>query len=184
MRRPSRRQILLTASAAAVSLPHILEATPDLPDTDPEGDGPFYKPGAPLRSDFREPGIAGPEFQLHGQVFDTTGKALAGAVLDIWHADGNGEYDNVGWKLRGRLRADEAGRYSLRSVRPRWYGDRAAHFHVKVSAAGHPQLTTALYFEGDPKIPKDTVIRTKLRIKVAKEAAGESGKFDFVLRIS
>ncbi len=184
--KPSRRQVLL-AGAAVLSTVHVLEATPeDIHETDHEGDGPFYKPGAPFRNDFREKGTVGIPFTLAGQVFDTTGKPLGGAVVDVWQANDTGDYDNDGWKLRGQIQCDAQGRYQLKTIEPRWYKagntTRAAHFHVKVHAAEHPLLTTAIYFEGDPRAAKDSVIETKLRMKATGDAKGRKGRFDFVLR--
>ena len=186
MKKPSRRQVLL-AGAAVLATTHVLEATPeDLHETDHEGDGPFYRPGAPFRNNFVEKGISGIPFRLSGQVFDTTGKPLPGAVVDIWQANDSGDYDNKGWKLRGQIKADAQGRYDLKTIEPRWYkagnATRAAHFHVKVHAKDHPELTTAIYFEGDPRAEKDSVIQTKLRMKTTGDDKGRSGKFDLVLR--
>jgi len=186
MNKPSRRQVLL-AGAAVLATTHVLEATPeDKHETDHEGDGPFYRAGAPFRNNFMEKGIKGIPFHLSGQVFDTTGKPLPAAVVDIWHANDTGEYDNKGWKLRGQIKADSQGRYDLKTIEPRWYmagnQTRAAHFHVKVHAKDHPELTTAIYFADDPRVEKDTVVQTKLRMKATGDEKGRAGKFDFVLR--
>ena len=180
----SRRKAIRALGAAALAgRVTLLAATPeDKHETEREGDGPFYKPGAPERSNFRERGIPGTPFTLTGQVFDVTGKPLAGALLDFWHADSQGEYDNKGFRLRGRFHADAQGRYRLTTIQPRWYSGRSAHFHVKVSAPDHPLLTTALYFQGDPLLRKDTMVKTELTLAHVAAKDGRAATFDFVLR--
>jgi catechol 1,2-dioxygenase len=63
-------------------------------------EGPFYLPGAPMlegahpvmpqRAD--EPGVP---LVFHGQVTAEDGTPLAGAELDLWQADANGEYSQI-----------------------------------------------------------------------------------------
>ena len=167
----------------------LLEATPeDLHETEREGDGPFYKPGAPERSNLLEPGISGTPFRLTGRVRNVDAQPVPGAVIDIWHADDRGEYDNQGWKLRGRARCDAQGAFEIRTTQPKFYNagstTRSAHFHIKVSGAGAQLLTTALYFEDDPYITRDRMVQTPLVLAVRKSRGGRAASFDFVLRKS
>jgi protocatechuate 3,4-dioxygenase beta subunit len=187
IKKMTRRKALGTigaaGAAALVGEATLLAATPeDLPETGHEGDGPFYKPGAPERANFREKGTGGTPFTLTGQVLNVHGKPLPGALLDFWHADKEGEYDNKGFHLRGRFHADTQGRYRLETIQPRWYGGRSAHFHVKVSAPEHPLLTTALYFKGDPLLAKDSMVKPALVLQVVEQKGERAAKFDFVLR--
>src|SRR3712207_7133183 len=61
---------------------------------------------------------------VSGRVTDaTTGTPLPGALLDVWQAGAGGKYehedpDQPGYNLRGRLYADEEGRYEFRTVVP------------------------------------------------------------------
>ena len=98
---------------------------------------------------------------------------VVGAVLDVWHADHAGHYDNDGSNLvtershfRGKLRTDRQGRFELRSILPGRYLNgptyRPSHVHVKLSARGFAPLTTQLYFEGDPYNERDSFIRRSL----------------------
>jgi protocatechuate 3,4-dioxygenase beta subunit len=71
-------------------------------------------------------------------------KPLAGATIDIWHCDKDGNYSEYGDHpmqrnnfttahfLRGRQKADEHGRVSFLSVYPGWYHGRAPHIHLEV----------------------------------------------------
>ncbi len=71
---------------------------------------------------------------------------VAGALLDFWHADADGEYDLDGFRLRGHQFTDGEGHFSLETVMPGLYPGRTRHIHVKVQAPGGPILTTQLYF--------------------------------------
>ena len=180
------RRSLIFSTAALLSLPSYAE-TPEVCETEDNQEGPFYKPGAPLRSDLRVQGMSGVPFTLTGRVFNTAGVPVGGALLDVWHADDKGEYDNKGFTLRGRLKTDDAGRYKLLTIMPKFYkaGDtiRPAHIHLKVQGEGTPLLTTQLYFKGDPYNYSDASVRPSL-ILVPQEDRnrGKSASFDFVLR--
>lgn len=75
-------------------------------------------------------------------------KAAAGAVVDIWHCDAEGNYSQYGGSamqttdyttkdfLRGRQTADTDGKVSFITIFPGWYPGRAPHIHVEVSFDG------------------------------------------------
>ena len=128
---------------------------------------------------------------ITGRVHGRDCEPLPSALLDIWHADWSAErdaqYDDEGWNLRGKLIADAAGRYELKTIIPGNYLDRdeyrPAHLHVKVSAEHHRVLTTQLFFEGDPYNEKDEFIELPLIMKPRRLADGsQRASFDFVLR--
>lgn len=164
----------------------LLAATEDSLETEDNWEGPFYKPGAPERSVLLEKGMGGTPLTLSGKVLNIHGRPLKGAVLDIWHADHTGNYDNLGFKLRGKLHTDDEGRYVLRTVKPRGYGpttdQRPAHIHVKASSGNSPVLTTQLYFKGDPWNRHDPAVRPSLIMTPRREADGLVAQFDFVIR--
>ena len=163
-----------------------LAATAEVVETEDNMEGPFYKPGAPARSILIEPGIKGTPLTLIGRVLDTQGRPLRGALLDIWHADATGTYDNQGYRLRGCIHTDENGRYTLRTIKPSAYGPptdkRPAHVHVKASFEHGPILTTQLYFKGDPWNRRDPSVRPSLILSPQREADGLKAQFDFVIK--
>ena len=113
--------------------------------------GPFYKKRAPRSEHLAPAGALGLPLAVSGQVFDTRGAILRGALIEIWHASHAGVYDNQGYMYRGQLSAAEKGAYSFESILPGHYPDRVAqHVHFKVSAPGHKPLVTQLYFATDP----------------------------------
>jgi len=162
-----------------------LELTPACADADditpPQTAGPFYKPRSPQRKSLLEPGIPGTRIVLEGHVRSTKCKPIQGALLDFWQADGNGAYDNAGYRLRGHQLADGAGRYRLDTVVPGLYPGRTRHFHVRVQAPNRPVLTTQLYFPGEPGNKRDWIFNPKLVIALRDSAGAKAASFDFVL---
>ncbi len=163
-----------------------LEATPDVPETEPNIEGPYYKAGAPERSVLMEKAIKGTPLTLSGRVLSTKGDPLREAILDVWHADAEGEYDNKGFRMRGKLKTDAKGFYTVQTIVPKYYSAgttiRPAHIHFKVSAPGTQVLTTQLYIAGDPYLGKDKWVRKSLIISPSESRGGKAASFDFVLR--
>jgi protocatechuate 3,4-dioxygenase beta subunit len=148
-------------------------------------EGPFYKRGAPHRAVLVDQSDRGERLVIAGTVLTMKCEPVAGAVLDIWHADATGRYDLDGYHFRGALTTDAQGRYELRSIVPGRYlnGDvfRPAHVHVKVRAARRRELTTQLYFAGDPYNDGDPFIVESLIMQTKKIGDVRRTSFDFVL---
>lgn len=128
-----------------------LGAAPSCPaePTSADQEGPYYSTAAPERDNLREPGMAGRPILLSGVVFDADCRPLAGARVDLWHADAEGEYDNAGYRLRGQVVTGADGSYQVETITPTAYTGRPPHIHLKVfDAAGKERLTTQLYFPG------------------------------------
>jgi protocatechuate 3,4-dioxygenase beta subunit len=118
--------------------------------------GPFYKRLAPNNKQLRAPDDSGLPVTVRGTVFDTRGDSLAGAVIEIWHADHFGHYDLDGYRFRASLSSDPAGNYTFDSVMPGHYPARVCqHIHYLVTAPGHKPLITQLYFATDPVFEGD-----------------------------
>ena len=99
-------------------------------------------------------------------------------MLDFWHADESGEYDNQGFRYRGHQFTDAEGRYRLETIVPAEYPGRARHIHVKLQAPKNRILTTQLYFPGDPGNRRDALYLPELAMRMAAPGAGQ---FDFVI---
>jgi len=141
-------------------------------------EGPFFTPDSPERTSLLEPGAEGTEFVVVGTVLATDCTPIAGALLDFWHADASGEYDNEGYRLRGHQFADTQGRYRLETIEPGLYTGRTRHIHVKAQAPDGPILTTQLYFPGEPRNANDGIFDPALVLTMAEPG---SAHFDFVL---
>ena len=148
-------------------------------------EGPFYKPGAPHRAVLATDADRGERLVIAGSVLSVDCEPIANAELDIWHADAAGRYDLDGYHFRGALTTDANGRYELHTIVPGRYlnGDtyRPAHVHVKARAARRRELTTQLYFAGDPYNARDPFIVESLIMQTRKLGAIRRATFDFVL---
>ena len=148
------------------------------PGTPPQTEGPFFKTSTPQRITLIEPASKAPRLAVTGQVLTRDCKPVKGALLDFWHADEAGEYDNRGFRYRGHQFSDADGRYRLETILPAEYPGRARHIHVKVQAPGGRVLTTQLYFPGQPGNSRDGLFRPEL---VMQMKGRSQGAFDFVV---
>lgn len=173
--------------------------------------GPYYLPDQqklpsvttlPMRED-----EAGTPLVFSGQVRDTAGNPLAGAELDLWHADDQGYYSGFAphlpeGNLRGVVVTDDQGRFEITTMQPApyqiptdgptgkliesagWHPWRPAHLHLLVSAPVHRTITTQLYFTGGQWLDSDVAEATKPEL-VLDPQRGEDGRthsrYDFVL---
>jgi protocatechuate 3,4-dioxygenase beta subunit len=164
--------------------------TPSCEDTDDNTQGPFYVAGAPVKTTLLEAGMPGTRFTVRGQVLGFVDcLPLANATLDFWQADDSGAYDSIGYRLRGLFNVDATGSYVLTTIIPGHYLNgaqyRPAHIHVMVRAPGFTELTTQLYFEGDPYNwgpPPDPFIKPTLVMPISDDGSGgKQATFTFVI---
>lgn len=156
-------------------------------DDDPtpaQTEGPYYTPNTPERTSLLEPGIAGTNMVVTGYVLSTDCRPVAQALVDFWHCDDAGGYDNVGYRLRGHQFTDEQGRYYLETIMPGLYPGRTRHIHVKVQAPHQPVLTTQMYFPDEPDNARDGIFRPELLMDVQDVADGKAAMFNFVLDVT
>jgi len=152
-------------------------------------EGPLYVAGAPVvegearMDDGTELDQATVMF-LDGVVTDTQGQPVAGAVVDLWHANTQGNYSyfdksQSDYNLRRRIVTDSQGRYRARSIVPCGYGcapdgptqecldllgrhgQRPAHIHFFISAPGHRHLTTQINLAGEKYLWDDFAYATR-----------------------
>jgi protocatechuate 3,4-dioxygenase beta subunit len=193
---PTRRRLLFNIgllasgwelSHSGAALTQELAPTPSCHDGDEptihETEGPFFKPKSPERSDLREPGASGRRFELSGFVRTRACRPVHGALVDLWHADEKGEYDNVGFRYRGHVFTGPDGAFRFRTILPALYTGRTRHYHVKVQAPGSRLLTTQLYFPNEAANLRDGLFKRELLMRVADSGDGFDGRFDFVLNI-
>ena len=189
---PTRRK-LLAASALAVTgfalddayAQQQLPPTPQCRDGDEptvrQTEGPYFKPSSPQRADLVEPNSKARLLELSGQILTRTCRPVSRALVDLWHADERGDYDNADFRYRGHLFADDEGRYRFRTIVPALYPGRTRHYHVKVQAPQQSVLTTQLYFPDEPANRRDGLFRRELLMRMAEAGDALSARFDFVL---
>ena len=168
--------------------------------------GPYYlgdAPTKPLGADLtgeRE----GVVLLVSGQVKNTLGHPVPGAIVDTWQADGQGAYpiqeaDQDKYDLRGVFTADDQGRYYYTTVMPKPYtvpydgpvgklltalgrhAWRSKHLHFILRADGLRPLTTELFFEGDEYIDSDAVFGVRKSLIRAPKRVSTDDALEFDL---
>ncbi|MCC6414011.1 MAG: catechol 1,2-dioxygenase [Saprospiraceae bacterium] len=128
--------------------------------------GPFYRPGAPLRSNLRLENSKGTPIVLKGIIFKEDGKTpVKNALVEVWHCDEHEVYDNTSdeFKYRGGQKTNSNGKYEFKSILPVPYKAnpndesswRPAHIHMRVSVPNQQDLITQLYFKGGKYVNTD-----------------------------
>lgn len=162
-----------------------LPLTPSCDDGDEptpaQTEGPYFKPNSPERSSLLETSISGKPLTLSGKVIKTNGQPVSRALLDWWHADDAGEYDNSGFRLRGHQYTDQRGNFRLETIVPGIYSGRTRHLHVKVQAPGKTILTTQLYFPDEPGNRRDRIFNEVLLMRVKQGASKTTADYTFVV---
>jgi len=201
--------------AAGLGVEHFLDLLQDAKDeqqglvggTPRTIEGPLYVAGAPMAEGevrMDDGTDAGTVMFLQGRILDDQGNPLAGAVVDLWHANTKGNYSYFDttqseYNLRRRIVTDAEGYYRARTIVPSGYGcnpqgptqecldllgrhgQRPAHVHFFISAPGYRHLTTQINFEGDKYLWDDFAYATRegligdLRIIEDAEAARSRG---------
>lgn len=148
-----RRRLLLAGCAALAALPARAQQCRVTPR---DQLGPFYSRNAPEQGDLCASGSGGKaRLIVSGRVLSAPDcKPLAGALVEVWHADAAGDYsgftrgknDDPACLLRASVKTDAEGRYSFATVVPAEYPGRPPHIHYRVSHPAHATLVTQLYF--------------------------------------
>jgi protocatechuate 3,4-dioxygenase beta subunit len=158
---PTRRRLLAAGALAITGLvvdragAEPLPPTPACHDGDEptvrQTEGPYFKASSPERADLVEAGSKGRLVEISGVVLTRSCHPVPKALLDLWHADETGAYDNT------------------------------RHYHLKVQAPGQSVLTTQLYFPDEPANRRDGLFRPALLMRMAEAGDGLAARFDFVV---
>ena len=97
----NRKKFLTSTALLAFSVSVFGKVTPDKEtfrgDCETTNDilGPFYRPNAPTKQDITCNDLEGQRVTLKGKVFRSDCiTPLKNALVEIWHANSKGEYDN------------------------------------------------------------------------------------------
>jgi protocatechuate 3,4-dioxygenase beta subunit len=173
---PRRTFLGLAAAAGLTACTGAGVRAEDLAPTPAQTEGPFYPDHLPLDQDNDLVLVAGrmdPSMgtitHLSGRVLDRQGRAVRGAVVEIWQCDANGIYlhtrggdrarRDAGFQGFGTCLVADDGAYRFRTIRPVAYPGRTPHIHVKIRHGGSELLTTQCYVNGDPGNERDGVLR-------------------------
>jgi protocatechuate 3,4-dioxygenase beta subunit len=144
-------------------------------------EGPYFTPDSPERTSLLDDGMPGERIALAGFVLDRRCRPVAGALLDLWHCDAAGVYDNDGYRLRGHQFSDAQGRFVFETIVPGKYPGRTRHYHIKVQAPRQHILTTQLYFPGEPGNDSDSIFDPTLLLDIPLGRGPNLARYDFVL---
>lgn len=167
-------------------------ADPDCDATTTDILGPFYRPGAPPRDDLSVAGQSGSPLLIKGVVYDKTCKPLKEALVEVWHSDTEGNYDNTSsdFRYRGSYQTEKEGKYQFNTIIPGRYLNgntfRPSHVHFRITAPQHKELVSQIYFKDDPYIASDPWAsnpKAKLRILPLEESTSglQTVTFDIYL---
>jgi hydroxyquinol 1,2-dioxygenase len=161
--------------------------------------GPFHIEGSPEMADGGDManGAKGMPCFISGTVKDMAGKAIAGAALDVWQADGDGLYEAQYAEqneplLRAIYHTGADGKFTVRTVDPLGYSIpmdgtvgaligrtkisemRPAHVHFLLTAPGYAPVITHLFRENTDYLANDVVygVRQELITPFNYHAAG------------
>ncbi|ENU20575.1 catechol 1,2-dioxygenase [Acinetobacter bohemicus ANC 3994] len=183
--------------AAGLGLEHYLDLRADEADakagiiggTPRTIEGPLYVAGAPESVSFArmDDGTESDHVDtlvIEGTVTDTQGNIIPNAKVEIWHANGLGNYSffdksQSEFNLRRTILTDVDGKYTALTTMPVGYGcppegttqavlnllgrhgNRPSHVHYFVSAPGYRKLTTQFNIEGDQYLWDDFAFATR-----------------------
>lgn len=173
--------------------------------------GPFFVEGAPHFENGADisNGAVGRPCEVAGTVRGLDGKPVAGAAIEVWHADAEGRYDvqrdDAGHQARGVLHSRADGSFAFRTVAPVAYPIpvdgpvgallrasarhpwRPAHLHFMIDAPGYERLITHVFRSDDAYLDSDAVfgVRQSLVADWHVQPDGSAKlQFDFVLNPS
>lgn len=173
---PAWPQALITDGHAALAPTPDCEKFPS--PTPAQTAGPFFIPDTPARQDFTADGDGREQF-IGGFLVTPSCAPIADAIIELWHADADGAYDNRGYRFRGHMRTGQNGAYGFSTIRPGRYSFRTPHYHLKVFVGGRRVLTTQLYFPDVAANARDGLFDPQLVMKV--DDGGSSARYDLVV---
>ena len=143
---------------------------------------------------------------IYGMVQDEACKPVPGAWVEIWQACASGRYNHPSdtnpapidpdFQYWGKCVTDANGEYHFTTVKPGAYPAsetwmRPPHIHFKVHKLGFMELTTQMYFAGEPLNDQDDILkqvpstsRSSVIVEFGVESGGEigRGRFDMTIR--
>lgn len=146
---------------------------------------------------------------VRGQLLDEECKPIPRGLVEIWQACQSGRYNHPSdtsenpldpdFQYWGRATSNDRGEYLFKTILPGQYDasptwTRPPHIHVKAFARGYFDLTTQLYFAGNPLNDSDLILKSlpaaeRARVIVALTESGEGfekgskiGTFDIVMK--
>jgi protocatechuate 3,4-dioxygenase beta subunit len=176
-----RRQFFKSGIAGGAMVGASAASAGELAKTPRQTEGPFYPTVAQKDKDFdltqvegNEDSAKGEVIEIKGSVYDTDGNPVEDASVDIWQANAAGRYSHPhdnnpasldpnfqGWAI---VPSGKAGEFRFKTIKPGAYpisksSSRPPHIHLKVTKKGYHELTTQMYFPGEPLNETDGILQ-------------------------
>ena len=127
-----------------------------------QDEGPYHRDLDVERRDITE-GRDGVPLVVGLRFLDAAGHPLAGARVEVWHADREGRYSGFPVEtsapgesfLRGSQHTDDRGMCAFDTIYPGWYPGRTPHIHLIADMGESRSVTTQLFF---PEAANDEVL--------------------------
>lgn len=124
-----------------------------MPDQFAESNNLTHKPGSFYQA-------FGEIMFVQGNITDSFGVPIAGAVIEIWQTNSAGKYHTLlnpnsdfidkNFSMSGRAISDNLGNYYFVTIMPGSVPSRAPHINMNVYHQRFGKLETEMYFEGHP----------------------------------
>lgn len=170
-----------------------------LPRTPSEEIGPMYpvhKPenrGSDLARTKTGKQLAGQPLYIGGTVMDLTGQIVAGAEVELWHADPHGRYPHPSdlnpaeldpdFTGHGMVTTGADGRFTFRTTKPAAYPTstpgwwRPPHLHFQVTTEWD-RLVTQMYFPDEELNNKDELLARHRRLNQADRVQAKAVRLE------
>ena len=144
--------------------------------------GPHDYSFAPAETNLWREGDEGQPLLLRARVLDTCGEPVAGARVQILHANQDGDHEPDRW--RATVISDDRGEFELVTVYPGYAGGLPRHIHFKLNHADHRPLVTRLFFKSDPAVDQSLESNTVVLDEIRRGGkTGWVGGYEFVLSL-
>lgn len=179
------KQAIMVGTWIAAELWTPAEASSACAPTPRETEGPFYPLKLPLDRDNNLTFVHSPSNRAQGEVIAVQGvvqdeqcRVIPGARVEIWQACASGRYNHPQdsnpaaldphFQYWGHTTANDKGEYGFKTIKPgsypaSWFWTRPPHIHFKAHARGYADLTTQMYFAGEPLNENDRLFREHSR---------------------
>ena len=176
-----------------------------------ESAGPFYPLNYPSDQDNdltylkdKSKKANGEIIYINGIVQDDNCQPISKAIIEIWQACATGRYNHPedrnpaeldpNFQYWGKAVTNVLGEYRFKTIKPgsypaSWFWTRPPHIHFTVRSSKHSELTTQMYFSGEPLNNKDRLLqnfskkeREKCTVSFYKKKQQESGQFNLTLK--
>ena len=140
--------------------------------------GIFYLPDAPATAELWRAGDPGQRLHLQGRLLSESGAPIAGALVELWHADAGGGVDET--RYRSAQRTGPDGSFGIKTILPghiemardnEVFAPR--HIHVVVTHPDHERLVSLIFFKGDERLAGTPYPELAVTLERAETPAGE-----------